>query len=89
VVPGSFADEAVCGWAAGGADVFVRTKAPQARIRRVSLATAASTFVAEVSPPRLGLRSLYTLVVSEAGDAYAYSYGQELSRLYTMTAPDP
>ena len=57
----------------------------------MSLATAASTFVADVAPPRLGLRGLYTLVISEAGDAYAYaySYGQELSRLYTMTTEDP
>jgi hypothetical protein len=27
--------------------------------------------------------------VSESGEAYAYSYGQELSRLYTMTTEDP
>jgi hypothetical protein len=89
VVPGSFADESVCGWFTGAAEVFVRTKSPPVRIRRVSLATAASTFVTDVAPPPLGLRGLYTLVVSEAGDAYAYSYGQELSRLYTMTTAAP
>jgi eukaryotic-like serine/threonine-protein kinase len=89
VVPGSFADSLVCGWSAGAADVFVRTRSPPVRIRRVSSATGASAFVADVAPPRLGLRGLYTLVISEAGDAYAYSYGQELSRLYTMTTEAP
>jgi hypothetical protein len=88
-VPGAFADEVVCGWFTGAAEVFVRTKSPPIRIRRVNVATSASTFVADVAPPRLGLRGVYTLVVSEDGHAYAYSYGQELSRLYTMTTEDP
>src|SRR6185436_13039485 len=89
VVPGTFADEAVCGWYAGGADVLVRGKSPPIRVRRVDVATARSVDVLEIAPPRLGLRGVDALVVSERADAYAYSYGQELSRLYAMTTEDP
>ncbi|HEX2687572.1 MAG TPA: protein kinase [Kofleriaceae bacterium] len=89
VVPGTFVDEVVCGWSADGTEVFVRSLSPPIRIRRVNLATAASTLVREVAPPRLGLRGVEKLVMSQAGDAYAYSYGQELSRLYSMTTEDP
>lgn len=88
-VPGTFADESVCGWYAGGAEVFVRSKSPPLTVRRVNVTTAASTVAFEIWPPRLGLRGVDAVVVSERGDAYAYSYGQELSRLYTMTTEDP
>jgi eukaryotic-like serine/threonine-protein kinase len=88
-VPGTFADDAVCGWEGAGAEVFVRSKSPPIRVRRVNVATAASAFAFEVSPPRVGLRGVNALVVSHAGDAYAYSYGQELSRLYTLTTESP
>jgi hypothetical protein len=43
----------------------------------------------EIDPPHLGRRGVYTAVVSASGDAYAYSFSQELSRLYTMTTEDP
>lgn len=89
LVPGSFADEAVCGWYTGGAEVLVRSKPPPIQVRRVNVATSASTFVVDIAPPPLGLRGVNALVMSERGDAYAYSYGQELSRLYMMTTEDP
>jgi hypothetical protein len=89
VVPGTFADESVCGWYTGGRDVFVRSKSPPIRVRRVTVASGASTPVLEIAPPRVGLRGVTTLVMSEDGTAHAYSYGQELSRLYTMSTEDP
>ncbi len=52
-------------------------------------ATGASTPLFEIAPPPLGRRGVDAVAVSPGGDAYAYSYGQELSRLYTMTAADP
>jgi serine/threonine protein kinase len=88
-VPGTFVDEAVCGWHAGAADVLLRSKSPPIRIRRVNEATGASTPLLEISPPPLGRRGIDAVAVSPSGDAYAYSYGQELSRLYTMTTADP
>jgi hypothetical protein len=89
VVPGTFADQVVCGWYTGGAEVFVRGKSPPIRVRRIDVATGRSSDVLLVEPPRLGLRGVDALVVSEHGNAYAYSFGQELSRLYAMTSEDP
>jgi hypothetical protein len=86
-VPGSFVDEAVCGWSTGG-DILVRTRSPPIHVRRVDPATGTSTPVVDIAPPRLGLRGVDAVVINPAGDAYAYSYGQELSRLYTMTTDD-
>jgi hypothetical protein len=86
VVPGAFADDAVCGWDAGGAEVLVRSASPPVRVRRVHVETGAETPLFEIAPPPVGRRGVDTLVVSARGDAYAYSYGQELSRLYTMNA---
>jgi hypothetical protein len=87
-VPGTFADDAECGWSTGG-EVLVRTRSPPIRVRRVDPATGASTAVVDIAPPRLGLRGVDAVVINPAGDAYAYSYGQELSRLYTMTTEEP
>ncbi|HSS02857.1 MAG TPA: serine/threonine-protein kinase [Kofleriaceae bacterium] len=87
-VPGTFADQAVCGWSTGN-DVLVRTRTPPIRVHRVDPATGTSTPIVEIAPPRLGLRGVDSVVVTPAGDAYAYSYGQELSRLFTMTTDDP
>ena len=38
-----------------------------------------------IVPPPLGRKGVDAVVTSATGDAYAYSYGQELSRLYVMT----
>jgi len=89
VVPGAFGDARVCGWPASGDAVFVRSTSLPIAISRVDLATAATTALFEIDPPRLGRRGVDALIVSQTGDAYAYSYGQELSRLYTMTTEDP
>jgi hypothetical protein len=88
-VPGAFTDETACGWSADGTEVFVRSASPPVELRRVNISTAASTHVTTISPPRVGLRGVDRLVVSRDGAAYAYSYGQELSRLYTMTVDEP
>jgi hypothetical protein len=84
VVPGEFRDERVCGWSVGGAGVLLRTTSPPIAIRRVDLTTGASVRLFELDPPRVGRRGVYEVVVSESG-AYAYSFGQEQSRLYLMS----
>ena len=84
-VPGVFLDEVVCGFRAGGEEVFVRSRTAPIRIRRVALATGKSVPHLEITPPTLGLKGVDSVVLSAAGDAYAYSHGRELSRLYAMT----
>ena len=88
-VPGVFADDTVCGWVADGSAVLVRTMAAPIGVRRIDVATGAATPLFVIAPPKLGLRGVFTVAVSEAGDAYAYSHSQELSRLYSMTTDDP
>jgi eukaryotic-like serine/threonine-protein kinase len=87
-VPGTFEDRRVCGWTATG-ELYVRTLSPPIQVTRVDPASGAATPLLEIDPPRLGRRGVYAVAVSPGGDAYAYSYSQELSRLYTMTAEDP
>jgi hypothetical protein len=86
VVATGLVDESVCGFPG---DIFVRTLPTPIRVRRIDLATGASTPVHEVMPPKLGLRSVSAFVLSDSGDAYAYSYGQVMSRLYSMTTDEP
>jgi eukaryotic-like serine/threonine-protein kinase len=88
-VPGRFVDERVCGWHAGGGDVLLRSKSPPIHVRRVDVASGVAAPFLDIAPPPMGRRGLDAVVVSPRGDAYAYSYGQELSRLYTMTTEDP
>ncbi len=73
------------GWPADGTAVFVRTKSPPVEIRRVDIATGAASPVCDVRPPPVGLSGVLALTTSAAGDAYAYSYIDEASRLYRMT----
>ena len=84
VVPGTYRGELVCGWCADDTAVFIRSQNLPLQIRRVDLASGRSTPHAEITPPRLGLKGLDALAISAAGDAYAYSYGEELSRLYAI-----
>lgn len=79
LVPGTFTDDTVCGWTAGG--VLVHRPAPT-RVLRVDAATGSATPMLEIAPPKLGLRGIYAVVATD--DAYAYSYGQEQSRLFTV-----
>ena len=84
-VPGVFTDEVVCGWHADNRDVFVRSLAPPIAIRRIDASTGSATAVVEIKPPELGLRRVASVAIDRAGDAYAYSFVQELSRLHVMT----
>ncbi|MBN1206301.1 MAG: protein kinase [Myxococcaceae bacterium] len=84
VIPGSYRDEQVCGFRVGGSELFVRSLALPIRIRRVALSTGHSVPHAEILPPALGLKGVDSFVLSATGEAYAYSYGQELNRLYAM-----
>ena len=74
----------MCGWASED-EVFVRGASPPIRIERVSVTTGATVLVHEIVPPPPGVRGVHEVALGRSGDAYAYSYGQELSRLYTMT----
>ncbi len=82
-VPGTYPDGQVCGWRDG--DVLVRSSAPPVEVRRVSPATGTSTWHVTLAPTGPGLRGIDGLAVAAQADAYAYSYGVELSRLYLMT----
>ena len=84
-VPGLYRGEHVCRFHPDGASLFVRGTEVPLRIRRVALATGHSVPHAEVTPPALGLKGIDAFVMSATGDAYAYSYGQELNRLYTLS----
>lgn len=85
LVPGLYPGEHVCRFHPDGAALFVRGTAVPLRVRRVELATGHSVPHAEVNPPALGLKGIDAFVMSARGEAYAYSYGQELNRLYTLS----
>ena len=84
-VPGSFAEQTICGW---GDELLVRGLSPPLAVRRVHPTTGAATKLFEIAPPPLGRRGVYAVAVSRDAGAYAYSYSQELSRLYTMTTEE-
>jgi hypothetical protein len=75
-------DHAICGW---GEALFVRRRGElPVRVSRVDPATGAHAPAFAIAPPPLGLRGVDVVAVDDAGDGYAYSFGQELSRLYAM-----
>ncbi len=85
VTPGRFPDQIVCGWHATRNEVFAHTRGRMPmRVHRIDPVTGRSAAHVEISPPLLGRRGLDRLVLSAAGDVYAYSYGQELSRQYLL-----
>jgi hypothetical protein len=86
-VPGAFAGDVVCGWASPR-EVYVRSYRTPIRVRRIDITTGAAADVAEIMPPRLGLRGVNAFAIDRAGESYAYSHSQELSRLYRMTVDD-
>jgi tRNA A-37 threonylcarbamoyl transferase component Bud32 len=86
---GTFADDVVCGWSSDNRAALLRTTRVPVEIRRVEIDSGAVTPLQTVSPPPTGLRGVAALVASNDATAYAYSYGQELSRLFTMTVDDP
>jgi hypothetical protein len=83
-VPGTFAGREVMAWTPDASEVYLRSLEPPYRIERVDLASGAARPHAEITPPRVGARGLDAMVISAAGDTVAYSYGQELSRLYVL-----
>lgn len=86
-VPGVFAGDVVCGWASTR-EVYVRSYRTPIRVRRVDITSGTATPVVEIMPARLGLRGVNAFAIDRAGDTYAYSYTQELARLYRMTVAD-
>jgi hypothetical protein len=82
-VPVDLAGHRVCGWSSDG-QVLARTTAAPVRVVAVDPATGAVTPRGQIAPPAAGLKGVDTFLVR--GDVYAYSYGQELSQLYLMTA---
>jgi hypothetical protein len=88
-VAGAFADGVVCGWSSDNRAALLRTTRAPVTIRRVDLESGAATELHVITPPPTGLRGVAALVASHDATAYAYSFGQELSRLFTMTVEDP
>jgi hypothetical protein len=88
VLPGAYPGSRVCGFLPGDGALWVRSTQSPIRIQRVDLATGVATPHAELVPPALGQKGVESVVWSPAGDAYAYSYGQELSRLYALVGSE-
>jgi eukaryotic-like serine/threonine-protein kinase len=82
-VPGDHRGAVVCGWSGDGA-VWVRDHNLPLGIRRVDVGTGAVEPVGAIAPPPLGLKGVDAFAMAADGDAYAYSYGEELSRLYRV-----
>lgn len=88
VVPGRYPGEEVVGFSASGTDLFVRSGASPIRVRRVNIVTGEAQSHVDIRPPAVGLKGVDAVAVSASGEAYAYWFGQELSRLYTVTLGD-
>jgi hypothetical protein len=50
VIPGSFDEELVCGWHAGGTEVFVRSTSAPVQVRRIATASGAAVAHVEIAP---------------------------------------
>jgi Tol biopolymer transport system component len=89
VVPGAYLGERVLGYHANGRELFVSALVSPIRVRRVDAISGAAAVHLEITPPPLGRKGIDAVAVSASGDAHAYSYGQELSRLYAMSRAEP
>ncbi len=85
VVPGAFARTEVCGWLVATDAIVVRSMTVPLVLERVDAATGVRSPHTEIMPPRLGLKAVDTFVLHADGVRHAYSYGQELSKLFVMT----
>jgi hypothetical protein len=85
-VPGEQPGRVAAGWHAGGAEVFVRDPQLPVQLDRVDVTSGAVTPHATIAPSPVGMRGLDAFVVDATGAAYAYSYGDERSRLYVTGA---
>jgi len=84
-LPGDHAEHAACGWLATPDAILIRSTTTPIVLDRVDPATGAATRYLEIAPPAVGLKAVDALVISADGSRYAYSYGQELSRLHELT----
>ncbi len=75
----------VCGWLASPDAIAIRSSTTPLAIERVDPTTAARTLHATIQPPLNGLKAVDMFVLHADGVRYAYSYGQELSQLFSMT----
>jgi hypothetical protein len=82
-IPGTFTDQQVCEWRSG---LFVRTLSVPLQISRIDPATGASRPYKTVSPPPVGRKGVDAFFMSSTAGAHAYSYGEEVSKLYLMSA---
>jgi hypothetical protein len=85
VLPGVYRDQVVSGWLSGSDSIVTRTMTTPLRLLRIDPASGAAMPYREIAPPPLGLRAVDSFVLRADGNVYAYSYGQELSRLYLMS----
>ncbi len=88
VVPGTFTRTEACGWLVATDAIVVRSTTLPLVLERVDPVSGARSHHAEIQPPRLGLKAVDSFVLHADGVRHAYSYGQELSKLFLMT-PQP
>jgi hypothetical protein len=81
-VAGGLAGQRVCGWSPDGRSVLVRGNGTPLVVTAVDAETGARAPALELVPPPVGFKIVDALIVR--GDAYAYSFGQELSRLFLV-----
>ncbi|MCB9573379.1 MAG: serine/threonine protein kinase [Kofleriaceae bacterium] len=84
-VPGRFAGQVACTWTTGDDALLVRGVSPPIAVARVDLATGAATPYATLTPPPVGRKGVDAVAITPDGRGHAYSWGEELSRLYAMT----
>ncbi|HEX2572624.1 MAG TPA: protein kinase [Polyangia bacterium] len=89
VLPGAYREQVVSAWLSGGDAIVVRTRTTPLRLLRVDPRSGAATPYREIAPSPLGLRAVDAFLLRADGGLYAYSYGQELSRLYLMSPAAP
>jgi hypothetical protein len=85
-LPGDFRRQVACGWLDRDA-ILLRSSTTPLQLTAVDPTTGAATAYLTLQPPRLGLKSVDSLVIRGDGSLYAYSYGYELSQLFLTTLP--
>jgi hypothetical protein len=82
---GEWRDHNVAGWLGSDA-LLVRGPGAPITFTRVALADGAASPWRVLPVSTVGFMAVDTALVRANGSRYAYSYGQELSQLYLMTA---
>ena len=86
VVTGALPDERPAGWSMDGTELFVQSPGIPAQVWRVTVRTGQRTEWRELLPEDpTGVVRISPVLVAPGGNAYAYSYGRFLSKLYVIS----